>query len=364
MKRMTRVGIMVRQWWERGGSYLALMMRQALIRENQEVQVLSISTPRRPIGKEWETEDITFSKSIYANPGSWAKENDLDLVVFCGDMGLNQAKVLKGLGIKTLLLRMWEWFDPRDVEEANALYDSVLALTDCSFQYFNDLGLNRVAFVPWGVDLEVFKPDEHEGPTQFFHPAGFGGVGGRRATREARQAWAAANTADAAFTITTQRDGRDTMEGGLRILCRTMPRPVFATFYQVSDVAILPSKWEGLGLTFLEALGSGLAILTVDAPPMNSCVRNGWNGYLIKTVMRPSPRQIQVDQAIVDTTELAVKISLLAANPDLARWMGQNSRHLAETNYDWMKNGKIFVELCQNLVHGDQQVSGSSGVET
>ena len=39
--------------------------------------------------------------------------------------------------------------------------------------------------------------------------------------------------------------------------------------YDVGDVCVQPSRWEGLGLQLLECQAAGLPLVTTDAPPMN-----------------------------------------------------------------------------------------------
>lgn len=46
-------------------------------------------------------------------------------------------------------------------------------------------------------------------------------------------------------------------------------------------VWLAPSRWEGLGLHFYEALAFGLPIVTNDAPPMNETVRHMDSGILV-----------------------------------------------------------------------------------
>lgn len=49
-----------------------------------------------------------------------------------------------------------------------------------------------------------------------------------------------------------------------------------------SQIFVAPRRWEGIGLTALEAMGHGNAIVGLDSPSLNDYVVNGETGFLIK----------------------------------------------------------------------------------
>src|SRR5262249_13344980 len=51
----------------------------------------------------------------------------------------------------------------------------------------------------------------------------------------------------------------------------TDPRP----WYAAADVVVLPSRWEGLSLTLLEALASGCSVVVSDIPGLAEAVADG-----------------------------------------------------------------------------------------
>lgn len=53
------------------------------------------------------------------------------------------------------------------------------------------------------------------------------------------------------------------------------------SFYSSANLFILPSKWEGLPITLLEALSSGLPIIATDVGGVSECVMHGSNGFLV-----------------------------------------------------------------------------------
>ena len=83
-----------------------------------------------------------------------------------------------------------------------------------------------------------------------------------------------------------------------------------------SHIACLPSYREGLPMFLLEAMASGLAILTTEAPGCRELVDG--NGYLIP---------------VGDSENLALALEKMIRQPDLIREMGSKSRILAEKKF-------------------------------
>jgi hypothetical protein len=53
------------------------------------------------------------------------------------------------------------------------------------------------------------------------------------------------------------------------------------------NVYLAPRAAEGVGLTFLEALARGCAVLALDAPTMNEYIRHGQTGLLLQPAVPP-----------------------------------------------------------------------------
>ena len=85
------------------------------------------------------------------------------------------------------------------------------------------------------------------------------------------------------------------------------------------SVYVLPSYHEGTPKTVLEAMASGRAIITTDAPGCRETVTEGMNGYLVP---------------VKNANALAEKMLYLANNHELAARMGNESRTVAEQKYN------------------------------
>ena len=51
-----------------------------------------------------------------------------------------------------------------------------------------------------------------------------------------------------------------------------------------SDIFILPSKWEGMPMTIVEAMGTGIPIVASPVGGIPDMIKNGENGFLCNTI--------------------------------------------------------------------------------
>lgn len=86
-----------------------------------------------------------------------------------------------------------------------------------------------------------------------------------------------------------------------------------------SSVFVLPSYREGLPRTVLEAMATGRAIITTDAPGCRDTVEPGLNGFLVP---------------VRNASALATAMTEFVRDPDLAVRMGDHSRRLAEAHFN------------------------------
>ncbi len=102
-----------------------------------------------------------------------------------------------------------------------------------------------------------------------------------------------------------------------------------------SDIFVLPSLFEGTPLTLLEAMASGLPIVTTNTCGMKDIIEDGRNGLLMR---------IRSPHAIVRAIER------LMANPTLCRELGQNARQDANTHYTWNASSEAVEEAYEQVL--------------
>jgi len=79
-------------------------------------------------------------------------------------------------------------------------------------------------------------------------------------------------------------------------------RPDIPRLLAAADIFVFPSLYEGLGVSLLQAMGSGLACVTTDRPPMTEVVSHHETGLLV-----PAQDPTAVANAVL---ELATDVSL------------------------------------------------------
>lgn len=343
-KRSYHIGF-VSLWYARGQAYVTRLLRQALCQQHRTFVFARGGGPeaQQPDGSgEWQIENLTAFQEYQIPPArlkAWIEENRIDLVVFNEEYDFNLVKAAREAGAAILGYYVWELFQPRWFHIVRSLFDIVICPTRASYEHFRRLGIDNARFLRWAIDPEFqafldARAQQASGPAsqpvRFFHPAGWGGIYARRGTQFVIDAFKLANLENASLLIHTQHGnpGEET-QGNIRVIRGTLPRRELAQLYSTAGIAVLPSKWEGLGLTFLEAIAAQLPILTVDAPPMNEFVEHGQTGFLCQVGSWCTYEKIFVPGAHVDIDDLAVKMRALADNPELRQRMAAQTGELA-----------------------------------
>jgi glycosyltransferase involved in cell wall biosynthesis len=104
-------------------------------------------------------------------------------------------------------------------------------------------------------------------------------------------------------------------------------------YYQQADAFIIPSLGEGFGLVILEALSTGLPVLTSDSTGGNDAIVNGYNGYVFKAG---------------DDKDMIDKIDTLIHNVSSLETMSENARATV-LNYTWEQYNKHILNFINKL---------------
>lgn len=96
------------------------------------------------------------------------------------------------------------------------------------------------------------------------------------------------------------------------------------------DAFVLPSAWEGLPLAVLEAMASGLPIVSTRVGSVPDLVGDGVGGLLV---------------APADSRALAEAVSALVSDPRRARRMGLRNRRLVEERHSLEANAATLLAL-------------------
>ena len=102
-------------------------------------------------------------------------------------------------------------------------------------------------------------------------------------------------------------------------LLGSLDRAAMADLYRAADIFCLPSWWEAMPLTVLEAMATGLPVVATDVGDVGRLVEDGASGFLV------SPRS---------PGQLADRLAALLTRPELARRMGAVGRQRVVADFD------------------------------
>jgi len=113
--------------------------------------------------------------------------------------------------------------------------------------------------------------------------------------------------------------------------------PQVAACYSACEIFALPSRGEGFGLVYLEAMARGKPVIGGAHGGAPEVIEDGKTGYLVQHG---------------DAPELATSIETLLADPSLAREMGARGRERLNRNFKFSVFAKslkkILRELCES----------------
>ena len=131
---------------------------------------------------------------------------------------------------------------------------------------------------------------------------------------------------------------------------KMVSRPEAIALYSSASVFVCPSIYEPFGIINLEAMACGTPVVASAVGGIKEVVVDGETGFLIPLEqMKESPFEATDPAAFA--SDLASKINLLMADPDLASRMGAAGRKRAEELFGWdaiaRKTERLYDKLLQ-----------------
>lgn len=173
----------------------------------------------------------------------------------------------------------------------------------------------KIEVIPYGADTKLFTPQTSEIPagTKAFRLLFVGQLSQRKGLSYLLRSYDEFHSTDTSLTLVgqLQDDGRALTPW--RHLYRYVPpvsRQELADVFRAADVFVFPTLVEGMPLVVIEAMASGLPVITTPNGS-GDIVRNEVDGFLI-------PAR--------DAVALTEKLNYLRSHPDVRREMGRNAR--------------------------------------
>jgi UDP-glucose:(heptosyl)LPS alpha-1,3-glucosyltransferase len=112
-------------------------------------------------------------------------------------------------------------------------------------------------------------------------------------------------------------------------------------YYAASDVFVFPTIYEPFGLVIIEAMASGLPVITSRSAGIADFMADGVDGLLLSD---PG-----------DINDLAAKIELLLSSAELRKTMGERARKTAE-KFSWERVAEKTLEVYNSVLKRKRRV--------
>ena len=117
--------------------------------------------------------------------------------------------------------------------------------------------------------------------------------------------------------------------------------------YGAHDIFVFPSLVEGMPLALLEAMASGMPVVTTNSCGMADIVEDGVNGLLVPPADAPS---------------VVAAVSRLYCSPELRRSLGQAAQ-LTMRSYTWDKVARNFERIFLEVAHKPKHMTDSAALQ-
>ncbi|XP_004345464.2 hypothetical protein CAOG_05874 [Capsaspora owczarzaki ATCC 30864] len=238
--------------------------------------------------------------------------------------------------------------NPRLLHSSIAQADYVMTVSRALDSILTQRGVNPDRIFPYSnsVDLAVFNPQPESGRAAF--EAKYPGfkyrilhVGRKTAQKNGDTLLKAmqilgpdymlimigSSTSDANFFASLQ----DLVaQEGLQkrvVMLDGVENSELVNFYSFTDVFCTPSRWEGFGVVFVEALAAGAVVVTSDMSPVNEIIKHEENGYLVRDYTNPQALASALEYA---ATNAAFRDKMKINGPRTVRRFAEPRQRLAE----------------------------------
>lgn len=358
-----KIGI-VTTWFDRGAAYVSKQYADTLSINNNIFiyarggEVCSIDDPL------WNSSNVTWGKRGVIPQGlgivdlhhfkKWVMNNNLDIIFFNEQQWWPPIVLCKELGVK--IGSYIDYYTEETIPFFD-IFDFIICNTHRHYSAFKQH--KQCYYIPWGTDLELFKPQTLDLVTKsvitFFHSSGFNPY--RKGTDFVIKAFSKMPEEVLRKTrliLHSQLEIKKIFPHLEGMLTRLKDKGVLTVFektvsppglYNLGDVYVYPSRLDGLGLTMAEALACGLPLITSDNGPMNEFV-DGKNGQLVQVSRLFSRRDgYYWPQCNIDIDALSESMQYFVERMDEMKKFKVNARMYAEKNLNWKNNSRNISDL-------------------
>jgi glycosyltransferase involved in cell wall biosynthesis len=229
------------------------------------------------------------------------------------------------------------WQEPElDIECEQA--DRILVGSTFAQGSFIEEGFSaeKMVVIPYGADLARFSPAQPtDGQKKTFRVLFVGNIGQRKGISYLLRAYQRFKGPNTELMLVGNYPDDSSPFAPFRdqfTHVPHVPQSQLAAIYQDAQVFVFPALLEGMGLVVLEAMASGLPVITTPNGP-GDLVRDGVDGFVVP---------------IRDVDAIVEKLEYLRAHPEERLRMGQNARERAKM-FTWEHYRAKVTDLIGSL---------------
>jgi glycosyltransferase involved in cell wall biosynthesis len=229
-----------------------------------------------------------------------------------------------------------------------ASFSAIITVDKTTLPAFNDAHIKSVIYIPNGVDTDFFIPISKNHKNKIFTFLFVGRLENQKGLNYLIEAVKLLASSQANFKVLIVGEGslRNTLQ--LQVKKYGLENIIFFTgkkdkvqlreYYQLANVFVLPSLWEGFPLTILEAWASEIAVITTKVNGIPAICTDKKNALLI---------------AKENSRELSLAMKMLLENRNLSELLGQQGRILVKKSYSWQSITDETLEIYSSLQSQD-----------
>ena len=351
----------VTTWFPAGAGYVSKAYKEILEKEHN-VFIYARGGKVMKGDPEWDLQNVTWAPRHYngiktSHLIKWAKKNKIEIIFFNEQRYWKPVVEAKKAGF---YIGSYIDYYTKETVPAFGIYDFLICNTKRHYSVFK--WHKNCYYIPWGTDINKFKPKEFKKNRllTFINSAGWQGAGDadRRGTLLAMEAFTKVK-GECRLLIYSQLELKKCNKKWQEMVAKDK-RIIFieGTFdpfpYNTGDVFVYPSRLDGIGLTLPEALSSGLPSITTDTAPMNEFVIDDLNGSLVN-VKKKICRQdgYYWPESICDINSLSEKMQKYF-NSDVLLRESSLARENAVKNLNWTLNASRLPEIFYKITNTKQ----------
>lgn len=370
-----KIGI-VTAWFAAGAGYVSKAYRQLLEKEHA-VLIYARAGECRKGDPAWDDSSVTWAPEHYVSTGiwsrhfrAWIRSNKVDIIIFNEQRHWLPVVVAKQEGV--IVGAYVDYYTQKTVP-VFSLFDFLLCNTRKHFSVFS--WHPHCFFLPWGIDLERFKPAEKPKDqgrlVTYVVSAGWEGLwdDDRRGSLLALESLRKVKGACCLKVFSQVPANRMRPKWRDALSADSRVELVVGTFdpfpFTEGDVYLYPSRLDGIGLSLPEAVGSGLAAIVTNAAPMNEFVINNYNGVLVEvTKCLGRWDGYYWAESVCDSDSLSNAMQRYLDDSQLLETHKRNARTFAVDHLEWSKNGPKLLEIVASAQRTALTVEGLRKAET